>query len=88
MPNIARQSGFVTEARQAARQFWQAHQTLEKLQAEWNALDYGTTLEEAAFGGENAPLSAADVGAVVFATADAVRGLLGAGHATNLAKLL
>jgi len=88
MANIARQSGFVTEARQAARQLWQAHQTLEKLQAEWDALDYGTTLTEEAFGGENAPVTAADVSAVVFATANAIRGLLDTGHATNLARLL
>lgn len=33
-------------------------------------------------------LAPADVGACVFATADALRALLATGHATNLAKLL
>lgn len=83
-----RPSDFVTEARQAARQLWQAHQRLEALQAEWNALDYGNTLDAAAFAGENAALNAAQVGAVVFDTANAIRAVLSAGHATNMARLL
>ena len=53
---------------------------------EWNALDYGTTLD--AGEGENAGIVRADVGAVVFGTADALRTVLNSGHATNMAKLL
>ena len=88
MANIQRQSGFVTEARQAARMLWQAHQTLEKLQKEWNALDYDHTLTEEAFGGENAPITAQNVSDVVFTTANAIRAVLDAGNGTNLARLL
>jgi len=83
-----RKSDFVTEARIAVRQLWQAHQTLEKLQAEWNALDYDNTLADGGFEGENAHLNTAQVSAAVFTTPDAIRGLLTAGHATNLARLL
>jgi len=50
-------------------------------------LDYGNTLTD--FTGENAHLSAPEVGAVVFDTANAVVSeVLAAGHATNMAKLL
>lgn len=83
-----RQSDFVTEARQAARRLWEAHQKLEALQHEWNALDYGNTLEPDAFIGENEGLTPTAIGAVVFDTANAIRGVLTAGHATNVARLL
>ena len=38
--------------------------------------------------GSNDGVSAAEVGAVVFDTANALVGVLGAGHATNMANLL
>jgi hypothetical protein len=38
--------------------------------------------------GDNEGYTAAEVGAVVFDTANAFRGLLNTGHATNLSKLL
>ena len=78
---MSRESDFITEARQHNRALWDALNALETLQKEWNALDYGTTLD--AGEGENA-----DVGAVVFGTADALRTVLNSGHATNMAKLL
>lgn len=81
-----RESDYITRARQAAKQLWQAELALEALQAEWNALNYSATL--AAGVGENEGILAADVGSVVFDTADAVRTLFGQGHATNIAKLL
>lgn len=86
-----RKADFVSEARQAARQLWEAINTLKAMQREWNALDYGTTLDDegdTAFIGEHEGLTPAAVGAVVFDTANAVEGVLNAGHATNLAKLL
>jgi len=88
MANIARQSGFVTEVRQATRELWLALQKLEAMQREWNALDYDNTLTEEAFGGENAPITAQNVSDVVFTTANAIRAVLDAGNGTNLARLL
>ena len=88
MANIARQSGFVTEARQATRELWLALQKLEAMQREWNALDYDNTLTEEAFGGENAPITAQNVSDVVFTTTNAIRAVLDAGSGTNLARLL
>jgi hypothetical protein len=72
-------------ARGYARQLLAAIHGLENMQTRWNALDSGTTMiaGEGSFNG----LLPGDVGAVVFATADAVRGLLNAGHGTNLAKV-
>lgn len=85
---MSRQSDFVTLARQEDRAIWNALNALEALQREWNALDYGNTLTEDAFAGANAGLDTAAVGAVVFATADALRAVLNTGHATNMARLL
>ena len=72
-------------AREYARQLLAGLHGLEAMQTRWNALDSGNTLTpgEASYNG----LVAADVGAVVFGTANAVRGLLNAGHGTNLAKV-
>lgn len=86
-----RKADFVSEARQAARQFWAAVNTLKAMQREWNALDYGNTLDDegdTAFIGEHAGLTPVDVGAVVFDTANAIETVLNAGHATNVATLL
>ena len=85
--SAARESDYVSETRQLARQLWDAVNGLVALQREWNALDYGNTLNT--FEGENTGLVAADVGAVVFDTVNAiVSDVLSVGHATNLSKLL
>ena len=82
-----RQSDYISTARQATRDLWNALNTLESLQNEWDALDYTNTLEE--FAGANDGLTAADVSAVVFTATDAVRNLLVTGfYSTSLAKLL
>lgn len=73
--------------RQNTIQLWQAYQAIRSLKDEWNAQDYGNTLEIDP-GGNNADILPADVGAVVFATADAINGVMNAGHATNVTKLL
>ena len=75
-----------TEARKLARQLLDAVHGLEAMQTRWNALDSGNSMIPGE--GTHTGLVASDVGAVVFATADAVRGLLNAGHGTNIAKLL
>lgn len=83
---MAREQDFITEARQLNRQVWEGINGLVALQREWNALDYANTLD--AGEGDNTGIEAAEVGAVVFATADAFVTVLNAGHATNMAKLL
>lgn len=81
-----REQDYITLVRAANRQIWEGLNMLKGMQREWNALDYGTELDDGA--GANAGILATDVGAVVFATADAIETLLGTGHATNMAKLL
>jgi len=83
---MSREQDFITEARAANRQVWDGINTLIAMQREYNALDYGTTLD--AGEGANTGIDAAEVGAVVFDTANAFVTLLNAGHATNMAKLL
>jgi hypothetical protein len=83
---MSRESDFITEARQANREIWNAINKLVSLQREWNALDYGNTLDDGA--GENTGITKTEVGAVVFDTANAFVAVLGAGHATNMANLL
>ena len=83
---MARGSDFITLARQHNKNIWDGINALVALQREWNALDYGNTLEDDE--GGNAGYTALEVGAVVFDTANAMVAVLGAGHATNMAKLL
>lgn len=81
-----REQDFISEARSANRAIWDGINALIALQREWNALDYGNTLDPGTV--ENEGLTAVEVGAVVFDTANAMTTLLGQGHATNMAKLL
>ena len=81
-----REQDFISEAKAANRQIWDGINALVALQREWNALDYGNTLDPGA--GENEGLTAVEVGAVVFDSANALVTTLNAGHATNMAKLL
>lgn len=81
-----RNQDYISIVRREAAALWDAVNTLEGLQKEWNALDYSTTLE--AGEGENIKQGRADIGAVVFDTTNAIRALFDSGHSTNLAKLL
>ncbi len=81
-----RAQDYITIARQNNRQLWDALNNLVALQREYNALDYGTTLPDGE--GDNTGITPAEVGAVVFDTANALVAVLNAGHATNMAKLL
>lgn len=83
---MARQQDYITEARQHARELWNAIYALQALQGEWNSLAYGDNLEDGE--GENADYTADEVGSVVFDTTNALVTLLGQGHGTNIAKLL
>lgn len=84
---MSRQADYVTIARQHVRDLWNALNAIEEMQKEWNALDYGTTLATAKEG-DNTGITAAQVGACVFDSANALRTVLNAGTATNLARLL
>lgn len=83
---MSREQDFYTLARQHNTAIWDAINALVGLQREWNALDYGNTLDDGA--GANEGLTKTEVGAVVFDTANALVAVLNAGHATNMAKLL
>lgn len=83
---MARGQDFITLARQHNQAVWDGINALVAMQREWNALDYGSTLPDGA--GANSEQTAAEVGAVVFDTANAFVAVLAAGHATNMAKLL
>lgn len=83
---MTREQDFYTLARQHSKAIWDALNALTGLQREWNALDYGNTLEPGA--GANDGLTKTEIGAVVFDTTNAMLAVLAAGHATNMAKLL
>lgn len=82
----SREQDYISEARNLNRQLWNALNGLKGMQREFTALDYGTTLADGE--GDNAGITKVDVGAVVFATTDAIIDLFNSGHATNCAKLL
>lgn len=81
---------YYNNVRNANRQVWDGINALQALQREWNALDYGNTLPQGDdLGGDHAGVTRAELGAVVFDTANAMETeVLNAGHATNMAKLL
>jgi hypothetical protein len=87
-----RHQDYITTVRQLNRQIWDGINELVGLQREWNALDYAGGADpenELSDGtGDNAGVTADEVGAVVFATTDALVSLLNTGHATNMARLL
>lgn len=79
---MSRKEEFVADAKRMTRAIWDNLNALRALQKEWNALDYGSTL------GNESGAPAAEVGAVVFDTVNALDAVLAQGHATNMAKLL
>ena len=81
-----RPQDYISVVRQNNKQLWDALNNLIALQREYNALDYGTTLPDGE--GDNTGITKAEVGAVVFDTANALAAVLAAGHSTNMAKLL
>ena len=82
----ARHQDYISAVRAANRQIWDGVNELKALQREWQALYYGTTLPDGE--GANEGYTKAEIGAVAFATADALSALLDGGHATNMAKAL
>lgn len=86
MSTPSRQQQYINDARLQTRNLWNAYQALLSMQAEWNAQDYGTTLQPGE--AQNSGIDRDDVGAVVFATAEAMEALFATGHATNITNLL
>ena len=83
---MARGQDFYTLARQHNKAVWDGINALVAMQTEWNALDYGNTLDDGV--GANDGYTATEIGSVVFDTANAFVAVLATGHATNMAKLL
>lgn len=81
-----RDSEYYDKVRQANKALWNAINDLQELQMQWNALDYSNSLSNGV--GTNEGLTKTELGAVVFDTANAMKAVLNAGHATNMAKLL
>lgn len=77
---------YITKARQLAQQVWNGITALQDMQLQWNAGDYGNNLEAGINANEG--ITKAQVGAVVFDTADALYAVLNSGHGGNLEKLL
>lgn len=83
---MSRAQDYYTLVKSANKKVWDGVNELEALQREWNAMDYGSTLADGS--GDHAGLTHVEVGAVVFAAADAIVTTLNTGVATNMAKLL
>lgn len=83
---MARSQNYISLVRDANRKAWEGINELVEFQREWNALNYGATLPDGS--GDNAGITAAQVGAVVFDSANAFVTVLNTGVATNMAKLL
>jgi hypothetical protein len=82
-----RDNRYIDAVLTANKKVWEGLNDLLELQKQWNALDYGSTLIVAESGAKEGLLPA-NIGAVVFDTANAIQVVLNEGYATNMAKLL
>jgi hypothetical protein len=83
---MSREQDYISQVRDSNKKIWDGINELIAAQREYNALDYGNTLDDGE--GSNDGITKTEVGAVVFDTANALVAVLTAGHATNMAKLL
>lgn len=86
MPTSDGKQAYIRDKRAGAKMILDGLNILKGGQPEWNYNDYGNTLEDGA--GDNLGVTATQVGAAVFATADAIETLLESGHGSNLAALI
>lgn len=77
---------FILDARRLTTEFLNSYTQLLAMQGQWNALNYGTTLMDGS--GVNTGVTAAMVGAGIFAGMNAITTALGGGVATNLYQLM
>jgi len=82
----AKQTNFVSRTISTVDNFMQAYEELVELRSEYDALNYGNTLQAGAFVGDNEHLEVADIVAVINSQA-AIETVLAAGHRTNLLKV-
>jgi len=81
----AKNSDFITRARQASAQVLAALQVLDNIRLEWDSL-YNSTLTADDFAGENSVIALADVIAEM-TTQGEIDDLMDTGHRTNLLKV-
>lgn len=82
-----RQQDFISQTRAVSNRLIDAVNEARALRREWDALNYGETITEEAFTGDNAGLTIDDL-AAFFTSMDAVEDLLVAQfHAPNYYKL-
>ncbi len=82
----AKQINFVSRTITTVDNFMLAYEELVELRSEYDALDYGNTLQAGAFVGANEHLEVGDIVAVMVSQA-AIETTLSAGHRTNLLKV-
>lgn len=86
MATAKHEQDFITLTRQEARAFWDSYNALLARQAEWNAQNYGATLDVGT--NDNEGIVAAQIGSVIFDTMNAVKVVMDAGNATNITTIL
>jgi hypothetical protein len=84
---VANPSDFVSRYRLHVTSLLTELESLNAMRAQWDALDYSTTLPPEAFEGANGDLDKAEMTAAV-ASIEAINAFVAAGHATNLYELL
>ncbi len=77
---------FLADTVEVVDNFMESYEALQAWRTEYDALDYGNTLDPAAFDGTNEHLDLADVVAVA-TTQAALEAVLAAGHRTNLLRV-
>lgn len=80
------EQAFIARVRTLNKAIWDSIIELHGLQTEWDKRQFGTTLDDGE--GENAGITAVQVGAVVFDSADALMAVLTGGTGGNMAALL
>lgn len=86
---MSRPSDWVSEERQASRDFLAAKDKLHALRAEFDASGYSGQLTAlGAFEGENADVTEDECTAVIGVTLDGLDTYLAAGHATNYYSII
>lgn len=87
-----RHEEFASDVRQTARRLWESHQHLKALKDEYAAQDFGNPDPEIGLiidpAGPNGGITPGELGAVLYATNDAIAALMAAGHATNITAVL
>lgn len=90
MATAKRESDYIGETREMARRLYDLAFEFQAKQKEWNASDFGNTLDDGEVGSANEGITRSQVGAVVFDVGTALNGILdanGGGLWGNLAAL-